>query len=80
MHKIPYLYYFAHALPGNDEGAFHSAELWYMFGTLHRSWRPMTEDDDRLSEEMVKHWANFMKAGSPLDDEWKAYPDYKTYL
>lgn len=41
--KPAYVYYFTRALLGDDAGAFHSSELWYMFGTLGRSWRPKTE-------------------------------------
>lgn len=43
--KPAYVYYFTHDLPGNDAGAFHSAELWYMFGTLDRCWRPFTDEE-----------------------------------
>lgn len=60
-----YLYHFARRLPGDDWGAFHSSELWYTFGTLGRCWRPMTEHDYELSEEMVTFWTNFMKNGNP---------------
>ncbi len=54
-----YLYHFAHELPGDDWGAFHSAELWYMFGTYGRCWRPMGTEDQCLSEQMVTYWTNF---------------------
>lgn len=60
-----YVYYFTRQLPGDDEGAFHSAELWYMFGTLGRCWRPMTEADRELSGRMLDYWTNFMKNGDP---------------
>lgn len=60
-----YAYYFTRQLPGDKEGAFHSAELWYMFGTLDRCWRPLTEADQRLSEEMLDCWASFIKTGNP---------------
>jgi para-nitrobenzyl esterase len=44
--KPVYQYLFARKLPGTDKaGAFHSAELWYMFNTLGRSWRPFTPAD-----------------------------------
>ena len=56
-------YYFKRALPGDDRGAFHSAELWYVFGTWRRCWRPMTEADGILSEKMMDTWAEFMKTG-----------------
>lgn len=73
--KPAYVYYFAHDLPGNDAGAFHSAELWYMFGTLGRCWRPMNEADYELSAQMLDYWTNFMKTGNPNADglaEWNA--------
>ena len=67
--------YFAHPLPGDGAGAFHSSELWYMFGTLGRSWRPMTEGDFHLSAEMLDAWAAFMKDGNPgwAEDEVKTF-------
>ena len=73
--KAPYLFCFSHHLPGDDNpGAPHSAELWYVFGTLGRSWRPMTEEDEELSGKMVSWWTNFMKTGDPNREDgevWK---------
>lgn len=63
--KPTYVYHFTHPLPGDDAGAFHSSELWYMFGTLGSCWRPMTKEDYDLSEQMVGYWTNFMKKGDP---------------
>ena len=60
-----YVYFFDRSLPGDEQGAFHSCELWYMFGTLKNCWRPMTEGDYRLSEEMLDCWANFIRTGNP---------------
>lgn len=66
-----YSYLFTRNLPGDDDdpatdsGAFHSAELWYMFGTLDRSWRPFTEADHELSERMLNAWTSFCKNGNP---------------
>ena len=70
-----YLYFFERELPGDSAGAFHSAELWYMFGTLNRSWRPFTEEDSRLSQEMLDAWCRFVKTGCPgrCEEEWSAY-------
>ena len=64
-----YRYYFTRKLPGDSYGAFHSAELWYMFGTMERCWRPWTEGDLALSDNMVGYWTNFMKAGDPNGPE-----------
>ena len=78
-----YEYEFTRDLPGEDKdvpdnlpGAFHSAELWYVFGTLGRSWRPFTEEDYALSEEMVSAWTDFCKKGSP---GWPEYPFKKVF-
>lgn len=60
-----YVYYFTRDLPGDDLGAWHSSELFYMMGTLDRCWRPWTEGDHALSERMIDYWANFMKTGDP---------------
>lgn len=65
LRKPSYVYYFKRRLPGDDNGAFHSSELWYMMGTIRRCWRPMEEQDFRLSERMVRYWTNFMKNGDP---------------
>ena len=63
--KPAYVYYFTRNLPGDEAGAFHSSELWYIFGTLKRSWRPMESGDDQLSERMLDCWTSFMKSGNP---------------
>lgn len=62
---VAYAYQFARPLPGDDAGAFHSAELWYIFGTLDRSWRPFETGDHVLSDIMVDAWTNFAKRGDP---------------
>lgn len=78
-----YEYEFTRDLPGEDKdvpdnlpGAFHSAELWYVFGTLGRSWRPFTQEDYALSEEIVSAWTDFCKTGSP---GWPEYPFKKVF-
>jgi para-nitrobenzyl esterase len=68
-----YTYFFTRELPGDDWGAFHSCELWYMFGTLNRCWRPMTKEDEKLSDEMITYWTNFMKTGKPASENTKEW-------
>ena len=63
--KPAYVYYFARPLPGDHCGAFHSAELWYVFGTLQRCWRPFVAADYDLSETILNYWTHFMKTGDP---------------
>ena len=64
-HRPAYQYLFARKLPGTHDGAFHSAELWYMFHTLDRSWRPMMQADYLLADEVMDCWTNFAKYGNP---------------
>ena len=64
-HRPAYQYLFARKLPGTHDGAFHSAELWYMFHTLDRSWRPMMPADYVLADEVMDCWTNFAKYGNP---------------
>ena len=65
------------AHPASAAGAFHSAELWYMFGTLKNSWRPFTEADYRLSGEMLDAWTAFCRTGNPGWDACKHDKPYK---
>jgi len=66
--KPAYVYYFKRDLPGDDNGAWHSSELWYMMGTMKRCWRPWTDADLALSEQMLDYWTQFMKTGDPNQD------------
>ena len=77
-----WLYFFKRKLPGDDWGAFHSAELWYTFGTLKRCWRPMEARDYALSREMLDAWTGFMKNGDPNNgacEGWRPYTDADPY-
>lgn len=60
-----YLYHFTRRMPGDDAGAYHSSELWYVFQTLSRCWRDLTGVDYDLSRAMVRYWANFARTGDP---------------
>lgn len=63
--KPSYTWYFDRQLPGDDHGAWHSADLWYWFGTLENCWRPMEQKDYDLSEQMVEYLCNFVRTGDP---------------
>jgi len=60
-----YVWYFDRMLPGDDNGAWHSSDLWYWFGTLDNCWRPMEEKDYQLSDEMVQYLCSFAADGDP---------------
>ena len=73
-----YQYEFIRELPGEgDPGAYHSSELWYIFHTLDRSWRPFSEADYALSKEMVGTWTSFCKTGNP---GWDSYTRNHPYI
>ena len=63
--KKSYTWFFNRRLPGDENGAWHSSDLWYWFGTLANCWRPMEPKDYELSEQMVSYLCNFVKTGNP---------------
>ena len=63
--KPSYTWYFDRKLPGDDAGAWHSSDLWYWFGTLDNCWRPFTEKDRELSDQMTDYLCNFARTGNP---------------
>ncbi len=74
--KPAYFYFFDRKLPGDDAGAFHSAELWYIFETLERCWRPWEPRDRELAQQMAGYWTNFAKH---LDPNGPGLPVWKPY-
>ncbi len=68
-----YAYLFDRMLPGDNCGAWHSADLWYWFGTLDNCWRPMEEKDYALSDMMTTYLCNFAKGGDPNGDGQPAW-------
>ena len=74
--KPCFYYYFKRPLPGDDEGAAHSAELYYVFNCLNNNWRPYVGTDYEIANTMNAYWTNFAKTGDPNGEglpEWKAY-------
>lgn len=79
--KPVYVYYFCHKLPDGEgkpskEGSFHSGDLWYVHGTLDRSWRAFQEADERLSDLEMSYFTNFARCGNPNGEglpEWTPY-------
>ena len=80
--KTPsYAWFFDRQLPGDKNGAWHSSDLWYWFGTLESGWRPMTEKDRALSSEMVDYLCSFVRTGDPNGEGrpvWKPFGSRQT--
>jgi para-nitrobenzyl esterase len=64
---------------GPSMGAFHSAEIEYVFGQLDSKagvkWRA---EDRALSELMQKYWANFARSGDPNGPGLPQWPVYSS--
>ena len=61
----PYTCCFSRPAPGDRAGAYHGTELWYIFGTLKKDWRPYEKADYDLAEKAADYWANFARTGDP---------------
>ena len=59
------MYFFDLDAPGDNNRAFHSADLRYVFGTLGGSWRPYSDRDREASEQLISYLANFARRGDP---------------
>ncbi len=79
---VIYRYRFDMVPPSSDPnapklGAYHSAEIEYVFGQLDSKagvpWRP---EDRALSEQMMKYWSNFAKSGDPNGPGLPKWPKY----
>jgi len=78
-HARAYLYFFSHAPPNPNSkmlGAYHAAEIAYVFNNLRRLNRPVEDGDDQLAEAMSSYWVNFATTGDPNGKglpKWTAY-------
>ena len=72
-----YVWHFERMLPGDKNGAWHSSDLWYWFGTLRNCWRPMTEKDYTLSDEMSSYLCSFVKCGNPNTNGLPVWQKYR---
>ena len=62
-----WFYNFSRVRPGKlakTLGAYHGAELPYVFGT-HDDWLPTNNEDIKLGGLMMDYWVNFIKSGNP---------------
>lgn len=70
-----FVYNFNRFLPGDDMGAWHSADLLYAFSTLDFNWRPFEDIDYKISNQLSDAIVAFTKKGDPNCDslpEWSS--------
>lgn len=72
-----YLFYFDIDAKGDNNQAFHSSELNYVFGTLSTSWRPYDEHDYYVSNVLMDYISQFAKTGNPNKENLPKWDVYK---
>ena len=71
-----YLYQFTRVPPGGDKlGAFHAAEISYVFGN-RLPWLPRDQTDETLSQAMGDYWTRFAATGDPNGGKGPKWPVY----
>jgi len=78
--QVVYRYRFDLSLPARDKaeglGAYHSAEIEYVFGQLDAKGLPWRAEDRALSAQMQKYWTNFARTGDPNGTGLPKWPAY----
>jgi len=59
-----------------SRGAYHSAEIEFVFGVLDSKKLPWREEDRKVSAMMVDYWSNFAKKGDPNGPGLPPWPAY----
>ncbi|KAJ5947279.1 alpha/beta-hydrolase [Penicillium verhagenii] len=76
--KNVFSYFWDHAPPGQDQGAYHESEINYVLNNLYATDKPWNAKDYEIAAKMNGYWSNFIKTGDPNGDglvHWSATND-----
>lgn len=62
--------------PAAQLGAYHSAEIEFVFEALDSKKLPWRSDDRKVSDLVSSYWANFAKTGNPNGSALPRWPEY----
>lgn len=69
-----YTYYWDHAPPRQDRGAYHESEINYVLNNLYDTDYPWEPLDYMIAGVMNSYWVNFIKTGNPNGDGLVHWP------
>ena len=71
-----FMYYFTHQPLGRELGAFHAAEIVYVFNNASHASGFDSEPSVQLANAMADYWVRFATFGNPNGAELGAWPNY----
>ena len=75
--KPVFAYRFKRVRPGGHGlGAYHGAEIPYVFGTAD-AWLPAAPQDEALNRQMQQYWLNFARTGDPNGPGLPRWPRFQ---